>query len=492
MAACPSPGTGPLSRLNRPAQKQGITHQRSTRHPPPVGPRAARCVPVVGRCARDRITRYGRCPLLEAMARVAVDHDVGLMKLPKDADTLTSPVVVRASARTNSGKWSRPRRRRSRGRPSRRSVILRDRPETWLYLAGNGKGPHSRRQPASGRISMAEHMTYRRRNRAGGGTLARHLAPSGRRLLCSIAATGFPASRELVHRGRVRGRPLRLGGQLVRPGPQVVHQPQVHYFVGGATKRYGAALYRMRAEDFGELRHHDGLSPPGPSPTRTWSLYYTAAETMYQVHGARARIDGPAGERAYPYPRSPTDRGSSSSPMTWLTLATTVPRAVRHLGQRGQHAVQHLRACADSTASRARCTPRPTPRSSASAPPSSRQRHPGPDARVVKLESDPAGTAVTQVVAERDGETEGTRAISWRLLRSGQLRQAAAGLRQRQAPERVGDGSDQVAATSCTTTARPSSPCPRTRTRPCSRRPWASMTSTSGGGTSTTRWATSR
>jgi choline dehydrogenase-like flavoprotein len=38
----------------------------------------------------------------------------------------------------------------------------------------------------------------------------------------------------------------------------------VHYFVGGATKLYGAALYRLRAEDFGELRHHDGISPAWP------------------------------------------------------------------------------------------------------------------------------------------------------------------------------------------------------------------------------------
>ena len=30
-------------------------------------------------------------------------------------------------------------------------------------------------------------------------------------------------------------------------------QPQVHYFVGGATKLYGAALYRLRPQDFGEI-----------------------------------------------------------------------------------------------------------------------------------------------------------------------------------------------------------------------------------------------
>jgi hypothetical protein len=28
-------------------------------------------------------------------------------------------------------------------------------------------------------------------------------------------------------------------------------QPGSHYFVGGATKLYGAALFRMRQEDFG-------------------------------------------------------------------------------------------------------------------------------------------------------------------------------------------------------------------------------------------------
>ena len=41
-------------------------------------------------------------------------------------------------------------------------------------------------------------------------------------------------------------------------------QPQVHYFVGGATKLYGAALYRLRPEDFGELDHIDGVSPAWP------------------------------------------------------------------------------------------------------------------------------------------------------------------------------------------------------------------------------------
>ena len=58
-------------------------------------------------------------------------------------------------------------------------------------------------------------------------------------------------------------------------------QPQIHYFVGGATKLYGAALYRLRAEDFGELKHHDGVSPAWPIGYDEMEPYYTLAEQRY-------------------------------------------------------------------------------------------------------------------------------------------------------------------------------------------------------------------
>jgi choline dehydrogenase-like flavoprotein len=62
-------------------------------------------------------------------------------------------------------------------------------------------------------------------------------------------------------------------------------QPQVHYFVGGATKLYGAALYRLRPGDFGELRHVDGLSPAWPLSYDDFEPWYSKAEQLYQVHG---------------------------------------------------------------------------------------------------------------------------------------------------------------------------------------------------------------
>ena len=80
-------------------------------------------------------------------------------------------------------------------------------------------------------------------------------------------------------------------------------QPQVHYFVGGATKFYGAALYRLRERDFAELKHHGGISPAWPIAYDVMEPYYTQAEQLYQVHGARGEdpTDPPA-SAPYPYP----------------------------------------------------------------------------------------------------------------------------------------------------------------------------------------------
>ena len=77
----------------------------------------------------------------------------------------------------------------------------------------------------------------------------------------------------------------------------------MHYFVGGATKLYGAALYRLRAEDFGELRHHDGISPAWPIAYEEMEPYYTLAEQLYEVHGARGEDPTePPASAPYPFP----------------------------------------------------------------------------------------------------------------------------------------------------------------------------------------------
>jgi len=57
----------------------------------------------------------------------------------------------------------------------------------------------------------------------------------------------------------------------------------VHYFVGGATKVYGAALYRLRPQDFGEIQHADGLSPAWPLSYDDFEPWYTQAEWLLGV-----------------------------------------------------------------------------------------------------------------------------------------------------------------------------------------------------------------
>ncbi len=138
---------------------------------------------------------------------------------------------------------------------------------------------------------------------AGGGTLAAHLAPSGKRIL--LLERGDWLSREPQNWDT---RSVFVENRYVSPdtwldGDGKPFQPQVHYFVGGATKLYGAALYRLRREDFGELRHHDGTSPAWPISYDDLEPHYTRAEQMYQVHGARGEDPTePPASAPYPFP----------------------------------------------------------------------------------------------------------------------------------------------------------------------------------------------
>jgi choline dehydrogenase-like flavoprotein len=122
---------------------------------------------------------------------------------------------------------------------------------------------------------------------AGGGTLARHLAPSGKRVLLLERGDWLPREPHNWSAADVFVDNRYVSPDTWYDAKGEAFQPQVHYCVGGATKMYGAALYRMRAEDFGELRHHGGISPAWPISYEAMEPYYTKAEQLYQVHGAR-------------------------------------------------------------------------------------------------------------------------------------------------------------------------------------------------------------
>src|SRR5262245_47871512 len=138
---------------------------------------------------------------------------------------------------------------------------------------------------------------------AGGGTLARHLAPSGKRIL--VLERGDWLTREPQNWDTAE---VFVDNRYITPDTWYdssgkPFQPQVHYFVGGATKLYGAALYRLRKEDFGELRHHDGISPAWPVAYEDLEPYYTLAEQHYEVHGACGEDPTePPASAPYPFP----------------------------------------------------------------------------------------------------------------------------------------------------------------------------------------------
>jgi choline dehydrogenase-like flavoprotein len=137
---------------------------------------------------------------------------------------------------------------------------------------------------------------------AGGGTLAHRLAPSGKRVL--ILERGGYVAREKenwsTHAVNVLGK-YQTKEQWLDGGGKPLH-PHANYNVGGNTKFYGAALFRLRAEDFGELQHAGGVSPAWPIGYGDMEPYYTQAERLYQVHGERgADPTEPPASGPYPF-----------------------------------------------------------------------------------------------------------------------------------------------------------------------------------------------
>ena len=261
---------------------------------------------------------------------------------------------------------------------------------------------------------------------AGGGTLAHQLAPSGKRILLLERGDWLPREpQNWLRRGRVRRRPLRRRRTRGYDGNGKAFQPQVHYYVGGATKLYGAALYRLRAEDFGELRHHDGISPAWPIAYEEMEPYYTQAEQLYQVHGARGEDPTePPAQRALSVPgRLPRAAHPAARRRPRRHRPPPVPRALRGAARRVEHALQHVRALPGL-----RRVPVPRPRQVRRRGDrrAARDRAPQRDAADATPggapETNDAGTAVTEVVVERDGRAgDLRRRHRRRLLRRGQL-----------------------------------------------------------------------
>lgn len=138
---------------------------------------------------------------------------------------------------------------------------------------------------------------------AGGGTLLHRLAPTGKRILVLERGDFVPRERENWDSRAVNVEARYNTREVWHDAAGKPLHPHTNYNVGGNTKFYGAALFRLRREDFGELRHHGGISPAWPISYADLEPYYAQAEALYQVHG-EAGEDPTEPWRSGPFPHA--------------------------------------------------------------------------------------------------------------------------------------------------------------------------------------------
>ena len=122
---------------------------------------------------------------------------------------------------------------------------------------------------------------------AGGSTLAYKLADSGKNILIIERGDFIPIEKENWDSEAVFVKKKFTTTERWLDKEHKEFQPGQHYNVGGNTKLYGAALFRMRENDFNEVKHYGGVSPKWPISYYDLKKYYLEAEKLYAVHGER-------------------------------------------------------------------------------------------------------------------------------------------------------------------------------------------------------------
>jgi choline dehydrogenase-like flavoprotein len=139
---------------------------------------------------------------------------------------------------------------------------------------------------------------------AGGGTLFHALAPTGKRILLLERGGYVPREKDNWSTKAVNLEGKYHTAEVWHDRGGEPLRPHTNYYVGGNTKFYGAALFRLRARDFGEMKHHGGVSPAWPITYDELEPYYTEAERLYHVHGERG-VDPTDPPASAPYPHPP-------------------------------------------------------------------------------------------------------------------------------------------------------------------------------------------
>jgi choline dehydrogenase-like flavoprotein len=121
----------------------------------------------------------------------------------------------------------------------------------------------------------------------GGASVAHRLAPTGKRILLLERGGYLPRSPANWDSQTVFVDAAYQAKETWYGADGRTFHPGLHYYVGGNSKFYGAALFRMRERDFDELIHKDGVSPAWPLKYADFEPYYAEAEQLFHVHGQR-------------------------------------------------------------------------------------------------------------------------------------------------------------------------------------------------------------
>jgi choline dehydrogenase-like flavoprotein len=244
---------------------------------------------------------------------------------------------------------------------------------------------------------------------AGGGTLAYHLAPSGKRILILERGDYVPREKDNWDPKAVNVDAKYNTKEHWRGKDGKELHPHTNYYVGGNTKFYGAALFRLREHDFQELKHAGGISPAWPISYTDLAPYYAEAERLYEVHGERgADPTEPPAPEPYAHPAVPHEPRIQQLHDDWTALGHR-PFPVP-LGIRRDEARVRTSACIRC----ATCDGYPCLLSAKSdaqvlcVDPALAHPHVTllVNARAERIATDPSGRVATHVVVEREGRHE--------------------------------------------------------------------------------------
>jgi len=137
----------------------------------------------------------------------------------------------------------------------------------------------------------------------GGASLAQRLAPTGKKILLIERGDYLPRSQKNWDSQTVFVDGAYQAKENWFDSKGNEFHPGLHYVVGGNSKVYGAALFRLRERDFEEIRHEDGISPAWPLKYDAFEPFYAEAEKLFHVHGqAGEDPTEPRRSAAFPYP----------------------------------------------------------------------------------------------------------------------------------------------------------------------------------------------